>query len=97
MQKNHSTPQGLKTFLSAIKSEIMDQKNRNEEVCNLPVEEIQALKELIKLQRDRVKPCDKGAGIMVLNFNSYMESCYEHLMTKQSESQAYYKKWTIWN
>ena len=53
----------------------MDQRNRNQEECNLPKEEVVALKELIKLQRDRViiiKPCDKGAGIMILNFKDYM-------------------------
>ena len=95
LPKNYTTPAGLKTFLSAIKSEIMDPKNRNKEECNLPVEEINALKELIKLQRNRIimiKPCDKGAGIMILNFNDYMRSCYEHLLSKQSETQFYYKK-----
>ena len=66
--KNHTVPKDLKTFLGAIKSEIMDPRNRNEEKCNLPREEINALKELITLQRERVitiKPCDKGAGIMI--------------------------------
>ena len=61
----------------------MDPKNRNKEECNLPVEEIGALKELIKLQRERlimIKPCDKGAGIMILNFNDYMKSWYEHML-----------------
>ena len=46
LPKNHKTPKGLKTFLTAIKSEIMDQRNRNKEECNLPVDEIAALKEL---------------------------------------------------
>ena len=48
----------------------MDPRNRNEEKCNLPQEEINALKELIKLQKDRniiIRPCDKGAGIVVLD------------------------------
>ena len=73
----------------------MDSRNRNKEECNLPVEEIQALKDLIKLQSNRIiiiKPCDKGAGIMILNLNSYMKSCYEHLLSKQSETHNYYKK-----
>ena len=95
LPQNYKTPKGLRSFLNAVKSDIMDPRNRNEEECNLPVNEIQALKDLIKLQRDRVimiKPCDKGAGILILDFNSYMKSCYEHLLSKQSETQNYYKK-----
>ena len=87
-------------MLSSIRSEIMDTRNRNTEKCNLPVEEISALKELIKLQKDRkivIKACDKGAGIIILNFNDYMKTCYEHLLSslpKQSEAEEpsmYYK------
>ena len=62
------------------------------------MEEVQALKELIKLERDRViiiKPCDKGAGTLILDFNSYMKSCYEHLLEKQSTTQIITKKWMI--
>ena len=29
LPKNHKTPKGLKIFLGAIKSEIMDQRNKN--------------------------------------------------------------------
>ena len=50
--KNNPTPNGLKTFLGAIKSEIKDPKNRNEAGCNIPKELIVTLKELIKLQKD---------------------------------------------
>ena len=60
----------------------MDHKNRNSEQCNLPPDEIDALKQLIQLQKDRVitiKAADKGAGIVILNFSDYMEKCYEHL------------------
>ena len=46
LPKNHITPAGLKVFLSSVKSEIMDHKNRNEEKCNLPPEEISALENL---------------------------------------------------
>ena len=46
--KNHSIPNGLKTFLGAIKSEIKDPKNRNKAGCNISKELIVALKELIK-------------------------------------------------
>ena len=95
LPKNYQTPKGLKSYLDSVKSAIMDPRNRNKEDCNLPVEEVQALKELIKMQRDRViiiKPCDKGAGILILDFKSYMKSCYEHLLEKQSSTQNYYKK-----
>ena len=68
----------------------MGPKNRNTVKCNLPVEEVAALKELIKLQRERVinKSCDKGAGIMILDFKTYMQACYEHLLEKQTNTQG---------
>ena len=86
------------SYLSAIKSEITDPRNRNNIKCNLPVIEMNALKELIKLQRDQViiiKPCDKGAGLIILDFNIYMKACYEHLLEKQSNKDGdlnYYVK-----
>ena len=95
MPKNHKTPKGLKTFLSAIKSEIQDPKNRNNEKCNLSKEEVEAMKSLIQLQRDRViiiKQCDKGAGVIIHNFKDYMKSAYEHLLSKTSEGESYYKR-----
>ena len=64
----------------------MDPRNRNNEKCNLPPQEINALKELVRMQRERkiiIKACDKGAGIMILDFTSYMKACYEHLMSSQ--------------
>ena len=64
LPKNYNPPSGLKTFLNSIRSEIMDPRNRNEEKCNLPQEEINALKQLVRLQRERIitiRPCDKGA------------------------------------
>ena len=43
-----------------------------------------------------IKPCDKGAGIIILNFNDYMQSCYEQLYSRLScengESKPYYQK-----
>ena len=74
LPRDHQSPQGMKDFLSSIKSELMDPRNRNREECNLPPAEIQALKELISLQRDRViviKACDKGSGIIVLDFEQH--------------------------
>ena len=66
-------------FLNVTNSEILDPNNRNK---SLPPEEIKALGELIKLQKDTVitiKPCDKGAGIIILDFDEYIRSCNEHL------------------
>ena len=91
LPKNYSSPKGLKNFLDAIRSEIMDPRNRNEEKSNLPPEEIKALKELIRLQKERIiviKAADKGAGIVILNFQDYIKACYEHLLSSvPSESE----------
>ena len=101
LPKNYSSPPGLKIFLNSIKSEIMDPRNRNNEKCNLPQDEIDALKQLVKLQRERkitIRPCDKGAGIVILDFNIYMRACYDHLLSKQPnqtnpmEEMSYYTK-----
>ena len=54
LPKNYTTPKELKTYLSSVKSEITDPRNRNNIECNIPVEEVAALKELIRLQRERV-------------------------------------------
>ena len=53
--------------------------------CNLPKEELNALKELINLQRNRVitiQSCDKGGGIIILDTSEYIRSCNEHLQKK---------------
>ena len=74
-----------------MKSEIMDPKNRNQSECNLLQEEVQALKDLIKLQRDRkivIKACDKGSGIIILNLEDYLRSCYEHLISEQIQEDG---------
>ena len=90
---NYTVPEGLKTFLSSVKSELSDPKNRNTEKCNIPQDELEALKMLAKLQREKkivIKACDKGAGIIILNYTDYMKACYKHLVSKQSENQPYY-------
>ena len=102
LPKNHKTHNGLKTYLGAIKSEIMDHQNRNNVKSNLPLEEIEALKELIKLQKERViiiKAADKGAGIVILDFKDYVKACFTHLLSSiphqtnniEKEPQMYYK------
>ena len=91
LPKNYTVPQGLKTFLCAVKSEITDPRNRNETKCNIPPEEVAALKELIRLQKERIitiKACDKGAGIIILDFNEYLRACYEHLNSKQTQTNG---------
>ena len=91
LPKNYTVPQDLKTFLSAIKSEISDPRNRNSVPCNIPPEELIALKELIRLQRERVitiKACDKGGGIIILDFNEYLRTCYMHLGSKQTQADG---------
>ena len=73
--RNHKAPKGLSDFLAAVKSDILDPKNRNKVKSNLPDNEKEALKELIKLRRERkitIKPCDKGAGIRILDFEDYL-------------------------
>ena len=49
----------------------MDPLNRNTQNPHLPKAEIEALKELIRLQREItiiIKAADKGAGIVILTF-----------------------------
>ena len=45
---NYKSPEGLKTYLGSIKSELMDHKNRNNVECNLPQDEIEALSRVQK-------------------------------------------------
>ena len=75
----------------------MDHKNRNDVQCNLPQDEIIAMQELIKLQKDKIvviKPCDKRAGMIILDYVAYMRACYEHLLSEKimedGESKPYY-------
>ena len=94
LPKNHRSPNGLKTFLGAIKSEIQDPQKRNKVKCNLPDDEIKALGELIRLQKERkitIKPCVKRAGIIVLNFEDYVQACNTHLKQTLQEKQYYSK------
>ena len=43
-----------------------------------------------------IKPCDKGAGIIVLDYNEYMRACYKHLSSTNSENHSYYKQVDGW-
>ena len=96
LPKNSKTPEELKIFLGAVKSEIMDRYKNN---CNISPDLLKALLQLVKLQRDRViviKRCDKGAGIIILDFDEYMRKCCAHLGSKlkmkNGSTQEYYTK-----
>ena len=46
-----------------------------------------------KLQKDRqivVKACDKGAVIIIVDFNDYLKACYEHLSSHTADGKPYY-------
>ena len=99
LPKNYTSPTELKTFLCAIKSEILEPRNRNATPCNIPPGEVEALRELIRLQREPViviKSRDKGGVIIILDFQEYLRGCYEHLISSQSkpgeENKLYYKQ-----
>ena len=86
MPSKYSVPEDLKVFLSSVKSEILDPRNRNQIKCNLPGSELHALQELQRMKKERqiiVKACDKGAGIIILNFNVYLQVYYEHLTSNK--------------
>ena len=92
--KNHNAPRGLLNYLAAVKSDIMDPMNRNKVPSNISDDEKDALKNLIQLQKERkivVKPCDKGAGIIILDFTEYLRACMEHLEAKTTTGENYYK------
>ena len=98
MPKNYSIPQGLQMYLNGIKSEILDPRNRNTIKSNISMEETQALKCLIQLQRDRIikiMACDKGAGIIILDFEEYLRSCYEHLHSQQIQEDGSLKPYYL--
>ena len=91
LPKNHRTPEELKVYLEAAKWDIISRDNRNKAECNLPPEEMKALKELVQLQKDckiTIKPCDKGAGIIILEFEEYIRACNKHLESKQKQNNG---------
>ena len=36
--------------------------------------------------------CDKGAGIIILDFSEYIKSCNEHLNSESEENEKYYTR-----
>ena len=61
---------------------------------NIESEEREPLDELDRLQKERkiiLKPCDKGAGIIILDFDDYLTSCHNHLNAKQKQEDGSFK------
>ena len=93
MPKNYSIPEGLKVYLSSIKSEIQDPRNRNKVYRNIPQDELIALKELTNFKKTRkivIKACNEGAGLIILNFEDYMKQCYIHLSSLSTNGRPNY-------
>ena len=96
--RNYKVTNSLKAFLCSVKSDIIDPLGRKCVKSNLSKEENDALNELVKLQKERkiiIKPCDKGVGLIILDFNEYIKPCNKHLSMKQEtigQHQEYYDK-----
>ena len=83
--RNHRPPKGFQDYLTAVKSDLLDPKNRHQTKSNLTDGAKDALKQLVKLQKERtivIRPCDKGAGIIILDFKEYISACQKHLEYK---------------
>jgi hypothetical protein len=88
---NSST--AVKTFLNSVKSEKVG-STYNKTKANISKAEREALESLVKLQRNCViviKPCDKGAGIIICDYTKYVNSCKKELESKTKDGNAYYK------
>jgi hypothetical protein len=87
-----SSSSELTAFIAGVKGELLGTK-ANRIHPNISQGEKDALKELIRLQKFRVitiKPADKGAGIVIVNFQDYMASALEHLSSRNLHSDSYY-------
>ena len=88
MPKNFSVPEGLNTFISSVRSELQNHRNRNSAECNLSPKELVALRKLQQLHKQIVIcACDKGAGKIILDFEEYLRACYKHLTSELSPGQ----------
>ena len=77
----------------------MDPKNRNKSRPNLPPGEMKALALFIDMQRQQtitIKPCVKGAGIIILEFHEYVRACEKHLDAEELQPDGsrkpYYRR-----
>ena len=67
----------------------------NKVKTNISKEELEAVKTLITLQKERViiiKPCDKGGGIKICDFDKYSELCINHLESKTVTNKKIYRE-----
>ena len=93
----------LHTFLNTVESNLQNRtlwnkKHLNPKIRNLPDDEFEAIQNLVRLQKERqivVKPADKGSGIVVVDYDDYVDSCNQHLLSSQQQpsgpSLPYYK------
>ena len=81
-------------FLTGIRSATLGTKF-NKSNPNISTEEEKALAKLIELQKTCqiiIKPCDKGAGIIVCDYVDYAESCSNHLNSKAENGEPHYRR-----
>jgi hypothetical protein len=86
----------LDTFLAGVKSELRG-TTLNKSTSNITKGEVEALSTLVKLQKDCqivIKPCDKGAGILICDYPKYVEACNDHLKSETTNGDPYYEKIT---
>jgi hypothetical protein len=98
-EKSNLPPKGgtpLNNFLIGVKSELTGTKF-NKSKPNISESENIALKTLIDLQRKQqivIKPCDKGAGIIICNYSDYVTSCEKDLNSTSANLEPNYTKIT---
>jgi hypothetical protein len=83
----------VKTFLNSVKSEVTG-TIYNKTKSNISKAERDALAQLVKLQRNCViviKPCDKGAVIIICDYEKYITSCEKELSSTTKNGNKYYK------
>ena len=96
-EKSNLPPKGsknLSNFLIGAKSELLGTKP-NKTKSNITKGETEALKVLILMQREKqivIKPCDKGAGIIICNYNDYTTSCEKHLAATTENGEPHYEE-----
>jgi hypothetical protein len=96
-EKSNLPPKGsapISNFLISVKSELTG-THLNKIRSNIPKDESEALKTLINLQKTRIiviKPCDKGAGIIICNYKDYVNSCESDLGSKSPKGEPHYSK-----
>ena len=98
-EKSNLPPKGgtlLNNFLIGVKSELTGTK-LNKTRSNISQKEMEALKTLINLQKTQkivIKPCDKGAGIIICDYGEYVSSCEKDLKEMSPNNEPNYTKIT---